>query len=71
MQELHQETPLMDTKDSLRHHRGGAPSAPSDTTRPTAQAAFNVTSVPSPTKQLVALSIKNVRVRTRDLAQTL
>ncbi|KAF9107339.1 hypothetical protein BGX27_008782 [Mortierella sp. AM989] len=38
--------------------------------RLTAQAAFNVTSEPSPTKQLVALSIKNIRIRSRDYAQT-
>ncbi|KAF8975203.1 hypothetical protein BGZ46_009356 [Entomortierella lignicola] len=40
------------------------------TSRVTAQAAFNVVSEPSPAKQLVALSIKNIRIRSRDFAQT-
>ncbi|GJJ78112.1 hypothetical protein EMPS_10471 [Entomortierella parvispora] len=39
--------------------------------RLTAQAAFDVVSEPSASKQLVALGIKNVKVRTRDLPQTM
>ncbi|KAF9430462.1 hypothetical protein BGZ76_000825 [Entomortierella beljakovae] len=56
------ESPLMQSSkdDSMNH----------STSRQTAQAAFNVTSEPSPSKQLVALSIKNIRVRSRDYAQT-
>ncbi|KAF9967018.1 hypothetical protein BGZ73_000719, partial [Actinomortierella ambigua] len=38
--------------------------------RPTAQATYNVVSQPSGMKQLKALVVKNVRVRSRDLAQT-
>ncbi|KAF9358486.1 ATP-binding cassette sub- A member 5 [Mortierella sp. AD094] len=41
------------------------------TSRPTAQMAFEVTSEPSNSKQLRALLIKNYKVRTRDLAQTI
>lgn len=61
----------MDAKDGSYHHGASAPFSGHAPLRPTAQAAFNVTSVPSSSKQLVALSIKNVRVRTRDLAQTI
>ena len=39
--------------------------------RLTAQAAFDVVSEPSASKQLVALGIKNIKVRTRDLPQTM
>ncbi|KAG0005585.1 hypothetical protein BGZ65_010742 [Modicella reniformis] len=68
LQELDQsQTALMDTKNWDHHHASGGGSA----SRPTAQAAFNVTSVPSSAKQFVALSVKNVRIRLRDLAQTI
>ncbi|KAF9170386.1 hypothetical protein BGX20_009038 [Mortierella sp. AD010] len=45
--------------------------ADNSASRITAQAAFNVVSEPSPSKQLIALSIKNIRIRTRDYAQTI
>ncbi|KAF9353623.1 hypothetical protein BGX34_011458 [Mortierella sp. NVP85] len=61
----------MDSKGRERHHGGASSAHVHSASRPTAQAAFSVTSEPSPSKQLVALSIKNVRIRTRDLAQTI
>jgi hypothetical protein len=39
--------------------------------RLTAQASYNVISAPTAKQQLVALTIKNVKVRIRDLAQTM
>ncbi|KAF8960853.1 hypothetical protein BGZ46_001491 [Entomortierella lignicola] len=42
-----------------------------DTSRPTAQMAFKVTSEPSNIKQFRALLIKNYKIRIRDLAQTI
>ncbi|KAF9185448.1 hypothetical protein BGZ50_003039 [Haplosporangium sp. Z 11] len=80
MQEFPQdlERPLMDnrTTDQVqqhhRHHqvtKSGGDASPAS--RQTAQAAFNITSEPSPSKQLFALLIKNVKIRTRDLAQTI
>ncbi|KAF9935385.1 ATP-binding cassette sub- A member 2 [Mortierella alpina] len=78
LHELHShdpKRPLMGTNHQpLLPGNGAASSAssilPSSSPRLTAQAAFNVVSEPSSGKQLVALGIKNVKVRTRDLAQT-
>ncbi|KAF8929073.1 hypothetical protein BGZ58_009176 [Dissophora ornata] len=60
-------------KDQERHpmdnNIGGT--GASSASRPTAQTTFNVVSEPSSSKQLVALGIKNTKVRARDLAQTI
>ncbi|KAF9355202.1 ATP-binding cassette sub- A member 2 [Mortierella sp. AD094] len=60
MQDL--ETPLMAANKGPRDN---------SVSRATAQTAFNVVSEPSPIKQLIALSIKNIRIRSRDYAQTI
>jgi len=39
--------------------------------RLTAQASYNVVSQPTAKQQLVALTIKNIKIRTRDFAQTM
>lgn len=39
--------------------------------RLTAQASYNVVSLPTAKQQLVALTIKNIKIRIRDLAQTM
>jgi hypothetical protein len=39
--------------------------------RLTAQASYNVISLPTAKQQLVALTIKNIKIRIRDLAQTM
>ncbi|KAG0048764.1 ATP-binding cassette sub- A member 2 [Gryganskiella cystojenkinii] len=55
--------------DTTSTKNGVDPLLPSS--RLTAQAAYDVVSEPSPSKQLVALGIKNLKVRVRDLPQTI
>ncbi|KAG0362515.1 ATP-binding cassette sub- A member 2 [Podila minutissima] len=51
--------------------RNGETHGPSTVSRLTAQMSYDVVSQPAAGQQLYALLIKNIRIRTRDLAQTL
>ncbi|KAF9288197.1 hypothetical protein BGZ88_008279 [Linnemannia elongata] len=66
LHELHsQERPLM---SHTNNHKADLADPVS---RLTAQASYNVISVPTAKQQLVALTIKNIKIRIRDLAQTI
>ena len=59
-----------DTADNLAPPAKRMAVSPGQTPRQTAQMSFEVASEPSSTKQLRALIVKNFKVRTRDIAQT-
>ncbi|KAG0273839.1 hypothetical protein BGZ95_010352 [Linnemannia exigua] len=70
LHELHsQERPLMSHNNNNNHKAGLGEEDP--VSRLTAQASFNVVSQPTAKQQLVALTIKNIKIRIRDLAQTI
>lgn len=67
---LHSQRPSHEALRPLMDHKGET-HGPSTASRLTAQMSYNVVSQPTAGQQFFALLIKNIRIRTRDMAQTL
>ncbi|KAF9096598.1 ATP-binding cassette sub- A member 2 [Mortierella sp. GBA35] len=72
LHELHsQERPLMSHHHPNSSKQAGLGLESDPVSRLTAQASYNVVSQPTAKQQLVALTIKNIKIRIRDFAQTI